>query len=313
LLEKLFKLVSNNLEHVRLLKILIKFVENVIKDSTQSKEKKDMRERQYDTPTDEDLLSIYRIPSDSKYVNTELDLMNYFDIFDIMYDHLDTILIDFNNKVEDKLNSNSSNSTSTSTVNSGMKRLGHRKTHELDYTKSLFELMTNIFANPLLIQKENIPQGMDKMITKIVDSEMLSQIVNYYFEFEWNNSFQTSFERLISILTHKAVPEVHLVRIFNSLNLVKQIIDHAFAEGLTYKTGGYMFPGYFASMCEISHILVNTENQSLMEILKKGKVELNLNIDDSWIYLYKIFLLPVRNQFKKGLLFATNLNGMTNY
>jgi hypothetical protein len=271
LLTQLFGCVCNNLNteyKIPSLKIFIKFLEQLIKDfapssckSVESPEKKDTDEPE--TEFEEMDPNLFRINSDSKF-SVDLDIKNYLDIFNVIYSYLEIVCLDF-------MKNPDSNFTLFTCFEQEIPKLGYYKTVEFEYIVLIFDLVAAVFKNNNINIIEIANKSLDLLIDKFIDLKLFDIIVKYFFLYEWNSFYQNMFERLVSCLVQKNIPEKLIVSFFSSSGLINKIVENCFNTGLSFKSGCSIFPGYFANLCHIMSIIKKSENIHLLKILSISK------------------------------------------
>ena len=267
LLSQLFGCVCNNLNteyKISSLKIFIKFIEQLIKDfvpssckSVDTSEKKDTEEPE--TEFEEMDSNLLRINSDSKF-SVDLDINNYLDIFNVIYSYLETICLDFV-KISD------SNFTLFTSFEQEIPKMGYYKIVEFEYIVLIFDLVAAVFKNNNIKIIDIANKSLDLLIDKFIDLKILDIIVKYFFLYEWNSFYQNMFERLVSCLIQKNIPEKLIASFFSSSGLIEKIVENCFNTGLSFKSGCAIFPGYFANLCQIMSIINKSENIHLLKII----------------------------------------------
>lgn len=289
-LEKIFTLVVQNLRKshsVPLLKILIKFIDQVVKDTTPSSNKTDLGgNNNKDLLTTDSIfgeednsgancINLYRVNSDSKF-SGELELKNYLDIFEFIYDNFHFFSNDFMDEGE---NANCKEigdvyyekSVSTMSFNEReFKPLGVTKIYELEYFKSLLELIVNIINNSTLVGVDIINQKIETLVEKVIESKVFVKIIDFFFEYEMNNFYQIMFEKVMVLVMNKSTYEALIKHIFEDCKLGEKIKEKTFDQELSFKSGNVILPGYFAIMCQVAGSINSSENVNVNKMLDKG-------------------------------------------
>jgi hypothetical protein len=290
LLEKIYLLISDedflNKQGTHIFRILSKFIEHVIRDTLppQISKKDDKKECQDEDEEIENIVNFSRINTDNKF-KIDMDLKSYLEIFNIIYDYIDPITKDF---VKDKKNLTADNLLST--YDQEIRPLGLLKLQEFEYIKTITELLNNVLNNPGLVNMEIVSQSVERLIDRLIESQVFSKCVEYFFKHELNNFYQNTFEKLIELIVNKSMSEKLINYFFESkecennpnyenendkskrkINFLNQIISNTFNNTLNFRSGNWILPGYFATLCDITFLIGQSENEYLMRIIEKSK------------------------------------------
>jgi hypothetical protein len=237
----------------------------------------------------EGCINLYRVSSDSKF-SGELELINYLDIFEVIYEYLDIICKDFSNKNITENNENKINdfkigenyikhsSLLNTTFEKEMRCLGIVKLYEIEYIKAIFDLVINIINNTILVNIEIVNTNVNRLVEKIIETGVFNEVVKFFFEFQLNNQYQIIFEKVFQLICNKSVHENLITHIFNECKLKENIIEHLFSSGISFKSGNAMLPGYFAILCNVANLINHSENVNILRIIDKCKFNFSLLI-----------------------------------
>jgi hypothetical protein len=114
------------------------------------------------------------------------------------------------------------------TYGENRKALGPLKLLEIEYIKSILDIIINGYANNVLTER------FENNLNTILDSEMFQLSIANFFEFEFNNIYQNIFQQVIVILVNKYTPKIIIDHLFKDLNLMGVLIDNC-EKNLNFK------------------------------------------------------------------------------
>jgi hypothetical protein len=260
--------------HHGMFKILIKFLEQVIKDifpEVKNEKPEGLGEFVEELNMDNNEL----VKTDSK--TNELELNNYIEIFEAIYENVEPIVEDFiglahrQSSSEIKIGSSYLNHSDSinSTYDKEVKVLGCLKLEEMEYIKTILELSVYLLDNPSFSNLDLVTNSIDKLFKKVLTQSLFEKMYKYFFQFEMNNFYQNIFERIVGLVTNKSIQEKYVLNIFS--NFPEEIISHLFHQGIDFKTGNYILPCYYAALCKVAFTVNSSENLNLQKLLLKSK------------------------------------------
>jgi hypothetical protein len=293
LVQKLFKFcfeVNYNKKFaINSIKILIKLLDNLKRDMTpplcespRSKAKRGSDGSSVEVAVEDPSLLLFKVNSCSNF-QAELELSNYIEIFENLYNNLDPILFDFSN-----ISSNRKNLETTFGIQRDI--LGSRKLEQLDYFKAIFELITCILHSQL---NELVLSNIYKLLQKFMQHNFVKVCMSYFFIFEYNNIYQAQVEKLFTLIFNKNMTNEWINHIFDQEKIIEEITSRSLLPSLTFKSGTMILPAYFPLLCEVLNSLNLNEN---------SYVKIKLQSSDEWRYFFNTLIKPARNMFYEGLL-----------
>jgi hypothetical protein len=229
-------------------------------------------------------------PSDS----FELRDCNY--LLDVLSTDLDVILRDYVG-LDESLNSNN-NSNSLLTMNSTYDKqivvFGTKRLLEFEYIKSVYEIFTLSMTNRVFEKESNSGDNFENNTNSnynpvssntvraylnlgdnLLDYNFLSKSIQDFFTYEWNNSFQSQFENLITMIINFSYSSSLIEDIFIKANFLDKIIDLSLSQRFTFNSGKFINNGYFPFLMEICNSINNSKNENLIVILNSSKYYIN--------------------------------------
>lgn len=270
ILSKIFTLAETNIDNkygVMLIKILVKIIDNLVKDISSlnlesnseiiSLESSPVKSNKFsDINMNEDLLvlasdiNIEHFKNSKNNVNAlEIDFSKYLNILDLVHNSLTTIIHYFNNSNENFI---------PTAFNKEIKKLGLQRIHILEYIKKIFRLAF-VFNNLQTSIFHILNSLTDKIFNKIIELEFFKNAINYFFIYEWNNIYQFFFQKLFSLICDKHTTEIIIEHIFNDNKFKNKILEHILQKGLSFSES-FIFKGFHISLIEVCFYLNSSEN-----------------------------------------------------
>lgn len=217
--------------------------------------------------TQDDLIGIYRVPSDSKFTAWEFESDNLIDLTNTVNDCFDGI---FNVNLFTK---------------------GQERTVQLDYMKCIIAL---IESTSKYLKDEEIIQECNKRLTNsIIESNSLKRMTEFFFSAQWNSYYQFSYQRLIQTISKTCSADS--INLLKALGFIEEAKDKLFTEWTRSRLGGYLQPGFLSVLIDLCGLISSSSNKEVKEYLDK---------DYSWTYLTFTMFNPLLESFKRGLLFS---------
>jgi hypothetical protein len=213
--------------------------------------------------------------------NDEFDLNSYSFIFDILSESFEVVIKDF-------MSPNPNETLVDNTLKQKHKLLGLKKIFELDYIKDILEIVINAesinYSNPKL----------NEIIEKAIVSNVFKKMIEYFYEHQWNNMYQKSFDNVVSILLNKYTNKKLAKNFFFECEFLDFITNNIFNRKLKFESGKEINVGIFSFLLETAYNVSKCENLFLCEILSE-----NIN----WRNFINKFVLPIKDRFAKGMVF----------
>jgi hypothetical protein len=151
--------------------------------------------------------------------------------------------------------------------------LGTKKLFEFEYIYNVLEILyvastAKIFE---LQGEESETYLFHKISLSLLELNFYSASVENFFKYEWNNSFQKSFEDLFSIVLSSDIDPLY-IHILQSINFLEKIIDFSLEKKFQFNSGNLINSGNLAHIIEISYKLFSCTNECVKEILNSCKI-----------------------------------------
>lgn len=116
--------------------------------------------------------------------------------------------------------------------------------------------------------------------------------------------YQKEYENIITLICNKHTPEKLVKHVLTETNLAKTLIQKSIDSYFKFDSGRIIESNLFATLCEISSILYNSENEFVKPELEK---------EEKWNNFYELYIHPIKQRFKEGLLSPPMSNGLNDY
>jgi hypothetical protein len=230
LLTKLNNLISSNfkseMNSKELITILIKINENILKEFGNQVTPVFTQENQAF------MFNLNNFDDDNNQNSNDFNKSTEkFDLQTYMESIIDTIAESTNNITHDFVFGFKNNKFLINTTFDRPKSiLGGKILVELEYVKSIVDILINAMAKGLFVDKLN------NIFLKIIKNNFFIKAIEYFYSHEFNNSYQKLFEQLIILITNKYSPKNLLEYVFStednnastasSCNFLNSVISH---------------------------------------------------------------------------------------
>jgi hypothetical protein len=185
------------------------------------------------------------------------------------------------------------------TYDKTIRPLGVRKLLEMEYIKTIFEILllsTNnkISDNDEEGQKENNPlrnEIYNNFIAKLMETNFFKKSLENFYTYEWNNSYQKLFEELMIIIISSNTDYL-IDHVFIALEFLDRAVDNCLLNRFEFNSGRHINCGYLSSLIEISFAINNSKSDRLNEIISQHT---------KWNFFFIRFIEPIRKRFSGGL------------
>jgi len=194
-------------------------------------------------------------------------------------------------KLFDDMKKDDENTFTLSTVNNKPNKvLGLKKIYQLDYVKSVLELIINANSSLNFSNNANLKQ----LILKFSNVAFFAKITDLFFIYEWNNMYQKAYESVITLAVNRFSHEAIIKAIFEDLRLPDLLIQNVFDKDFIFDSGRRIFYGNFSFICEMAMIISQAENVILKKILDQN---------EKWKEFNSSFAKTVIDKFQGGIQF----------
>jgi hypothetical protein len=105
--------------------------------------------------------------------------------------------------------------------------------------------------------------------------------------------YQKEFENIITLICNKNSPDKLIEHLITDTELVKVLISKTIGNCFEFDSGRKIQTGYFATLCEVASIMNESENPAVKSELEK---------EEKWLSLFDLYINPIKQRFKEGLL-----------
>lgn len=98
--------------------------------------------------------------------------------------------------------------------------LGMKKLAQVEYFRTILDIIINCCA------KEYLLSEIEVLIQMILDANVLKNLIDIFFKFEFNNMFQILFMHILTIVLNEHCPKSIIDHIFKELALIEKLQDH---------------------------------------------------------------------------------------
>lgn len=216
-------------------------------------------------------------------------------IFNILLKATDVVLQDFVSETKKDLEETVNKSNSfENTYGTLTKRLGLRRIHEIEYLRTIFEILINVYSSSVFIDTIDL----NLIVEKITNSNFFSFAKIVLFKYQLNSFFQKEFENIVTLITNKFAPKRLIEHFLTETGFLNGLIDESFKSTFEYLSGRKIQSGYFATLSEISSIINDSENVYVKE---------EFSNNPKWENFIFLYIEPIKQRFKEGIL-APNPN-----
>jgi hypothetical protein len=146
--------------------------------------------------------------------------------------------------------------------------LGTKKLLEFDYIYTVLEILyvcssAKIFELP---EERSETYLFQKTCLNLLELNFYSVSFDNFFKYEWNNSFQKSFDDLFSIVLSSEIDALY-IHILQTTNFLEKIIDISLEEKFHFNSGKFINCGNLAHLIEISYKIFSCSSECVKEIL----------------------------------------------
>ena len=105
--------------------------------------------------------------------------------------------------------------------------------------------------------------------------------------------YQKEYENIITLICNKHTPEKLVSHVLTETGLVKTLVSSSADFYFEFESGNKIESGSFATLCEITSILNDSENAAVKPELEK---------EEKWNNFFILYVDPIKQRFKEGLL-----------
>ena len=161
--------------------------------------------------------------------------------------------------VDDLVNSKENNEEFLTTYLRNQKKLGMKRLEQTEYLRTIFDIMINSYAS------NYYKNEIDELIEIINNKKILWALNDLFFDFPFNNLYQTFYNQIIDILLNEHAPEKLITYLFeNNKNeppkkLISTFMDHVLNKlKFKFNSNNYSFdPCFSFSMTILNKILIS--------------------------------------------------------
>jgi hypothetical protein len=204
-----------------MLKVLVKFNENILKEFGQSVTPPFVKEIEFPNFNNIEMM---------EDINENPQNTNQIELFDIK-EHIESIVESLSLsmiKFATDFTSTNQVKSFSSTYNKEQKILGTQKLTEFEYVKSVFEIIINCYAQNLCVEKLN------EISENLLKTDFFNQCLKLFYEFPLNNIYQKHFEHLIMIMVNSHTPEILIKGIFLGESSILRNLIKKFEKEITF-------------------------------------------------------------------------------
>lgn len=227
-------------------------------------------------------------------VNIQVLHQQFNNIFTTLFKATEAIIDNFISETKIDLEETSTGNYFETTFGQVNKKLGMRRLNEIEYLRSIFEILINAYASSIFLNNLDL----NIIVNKIVDSQFFTYARKLLIKYQFNSLYQKEFENLVTLITNKHAPEKLVVNLLHDSELLKMLIAESFKNSFEFSSGRKIQSGFFATLCEISSIINDSESDFVkVEAIKEEK----------WSRFIYLYIDPIKQRFKEGLI-APNPN-----
>lgn len=115
--------------------------------------------------------------------------------------------------------------------------------------------------------------------------------------------YQKEFENILTLICNKHTPQRLVQHVLTETGLLSTLIEKPINSNFEFASGRRQQTGFFATFCEVSSIINDSENEFVKE--EAAKVE-------KWKNFCYLYIEPIKQRFKDGLLTPPPMNNNTN-
>ncbi len=246
-------------------------------------------------------------------LNTENDLFMSYDNNEANYneDSLKKILIPLFKSIKDSnliffedLHQIDNNELYT-TYEKNQKKLGLKKLILVEYLRSLIDILVNTNSKNILSNEVN------DIINLINQNKTLSLLNDLFFEYEFNNIYQSFYLQIFAIILNQHSPEnlVNGILLNDNLNepnknFIPKLLDHTLNNmKFEYKSRKKSDSCFFAAEIKLINDIINSNNEYVQKII---------NVEKDFLTFNEILVKRINTLFTQKLLY-TEFNGFPNF
>lgn len=118
-----------------------------------------------------------------------------------------------------------------------------------------------------------------------------------------NNMYQKEFENIVTLICNKHSPQKLIQHVLTETQLLDVLIQKPINSIFEFPSGRKLQSGFFATFCEVSSIINDSENEYVKEETDKN---------EKWRNFCYLYIEPIKQRFKDGLLAPPPVNNNTN-
>jgi len=129
---------------------------------------------------------------------------------------------------------------------------------------------------------------------KSVKSNVFKKMIEYFYDHQWNNLYQKSFESVVTLLLNKYTNKNLTKNFFFECEFLDFITNNIFNRKFKFDSGKEINVGIFSFLLETAYNVSKSENLYLGEILPENAY---------WSNFVSKFVLPIKDRLSKGMVF----------
>lgn len=114
--------------------------------------------------------------------------------------------------------------------------------------------------------------------------------------------YQKEFENIITLICNKHTPQRLVQHVLTEAGLLSTLIQKQLNSSFEFTSGRKQQTGFFATFCEVSSIVNDSENEYVREETAK---------EEKWRNFCYLYIEPIKQRFKDGLLTPPPVNNST--
>ena len=246
-------------------------------------------------------------------LNSENDLFMSYDNNDANYneDSLKNVLTNLFKSIKDSnliffedLHQIDDNKLST-TYEGSQKKLGLKKLILVEFLRSLIDILVNTNSKKILLNEIN------DIINLINKNKIFSLLNDLFFEYDFNNIYQSFYLQIFAIILNENSPEnlVNGILLSDNLNtreknFIPKLLEHTLKNmKFEYKSGRESDSCFFAAEIKLINDIINSNNEYVKKIINEEK---------DFLTFYEILVKRINNLFTQKLLY-TEFNAFPNF
>lgn len=134
----------------------------------------------------------------------------------------------------------------------------------VEYIKNILDITINSSAL-------NNNSRIELYIQKIIGLNPFNLLIEYFFEFEFNNMYQKYFADIVTLLLNKFTPEDLIRNFFIKNNFIEKFIEYSVNNHLfKFDSGKTITSGNIAICTQIIKTILSSENNFVKEFIERG-------------------------------------------